>query len=91
MTVLERTRPLRSLLAHLPAPGAWTAHARCRTAPPELFFPAKTDSLDAARNICAHCPVRDACRAYAIAAGPALKGVWGGLSERERDRARRGE
>ena len=36
-----------------------------------------------AKAICARCPVRDACLAYALDTGEAF-GVWGGLTEDER-------
>ena len=38
---------------------------------------------DAAKAICATCPVQQPCRTYALAAGE-LYGVWGGLGELER-------
>ncbi|MGH3656849.1 MAG: WhiB family transcriptional regulator [Micromonosporaceae bacterium] len=38
---------------------------------------------------CGHCPVRDACREYAFAAGERA-GVWGGLTPAERIELARG-
>jgi WhiB family redox-sensing transcriptional regulator len=40
-----------------------------------------------AQAICAECPVLSECREYAVAI-PALRGIWGGLTESGRHRAR---
>jgi len=54
----------------------------------DLWF----DDADAARRICAHCPVRNDCLDYAMRAeessGIQLIGVWGGLSPIQRKRLR---
>ena len=44
----------------------------------------------AALEVCAGCPVRRECADYAVAAGPRLGGVWGGLTAAERARIRQG-
>lgn len=75
-------------LADVPAPGPWARRGRCRTAPPSLFFPERGDDLRQARAICKGCPVVDQCAAYAIPHRD-LRGVWGGLSEKERRLLRR--
>lgn len=63
----------------------WQDRGACREVDPDLFFPGKGEPVDPARRICAGCPVRAECLAYALAAsGPALVGVWGGTTERER-------
>ncbi|WP_016881504.1 MULTISPECIES: WhiB family transcriptional regulator [unclassified Rhodococcus (in: high G+C Gram-positive bacteria)] len=41
---------------------------------------------NAAKTLCAQCPVIDACRNYALTAGETY-GVWGGTTEKERRRA----
>jgi WhiB family redox-sensing transcriptional regulator len=46
--------------------------------------PAKADREARAKAICARCPVRDPCRRHALAAEEPY-GVWGGLTEAERD------
>lgn len=71
----------------------WTAQAACQGHATGGFFPGRGDSLriDAARSVCAHCPVRIECGEYAILRGE--PGIWGGLTERDRrriSRARRG-
>jgi WhiB family transcriptional regulator, redox-sensing transcriptional regulator len=66
----------------------WSVHALCVTTDPEIFFP-PTDNLAAeARAICAQCPVRRNCLAYAIAADEPF-GIWGGLEPQERRTLRR--
>lgn len=58
---------------------------------PGWWFPeveTKT-TTELARALCASCPELGPCQRYAIAAGPMLVGVWGGLSSSERQRARR--
>jgi WhiB family redox-sensing transcriptional regulator len=67
---------------------AWMLEARCLDADPEAFFPEKGGSTREAKRICAACPVRDECLDYALANDERF-GIWGGLSERERRRAKR--
>lgn len=66
----------------------WMLQARCLDADPEAFFPEKGGSTREAKRICAACPVRDDCLDYALANDERF-GIWGGLSERERRRAKR--
>lgn len=55
------------------------------TAPPSTFFPSDGAGVEVARNICATCPVREACLEHALV-NRIDHGVWGGCSERERRR-----
>jgi WhiB family redox-sensing transcriptional regulator len=66
----------------------WMLEARCLDADPEAFFPEKGGSTREAKRICAACPVRDECLEYALENDERF-GIWGGLSERERRRAKR--
>jgi WhiB family redox-sensing transcriptional regulator len=75
-------------LASTPGPGPWVTHARCRDSAWQVFFPRRGQDLDPARAICALCSVIDPCRQYAIPISE-LHGVWGGLSENQRRRARK--
>lgn len=68
-------------------PGTWRLRARCRGVPTAVFFPTAGDGIEAAQRVCRHCPVHADCRRYALSI-PWLKGVWGGLSEEGRRRAR---
>lgn len=74
----------------LPVPGLAEAACHSGGVKTEWFFPlVETDlSTRAAREVCAGCPELEPCRRYAVAAGPQLIGVWGGLSSSERQRAR---
>ncbi len=66
----------------------WMLEARCLDADPEAFFPEKGGSTREAKRICATCPVRTECLEHALANDERF-GIWGGLSERERRRAKR--
>lgn len=78
----------------------WQDHALCRTIDRELFFD-DTGACEAkppmsariqrwrAKQVCAHCPVADACYQHATTAGAAF-GVFGGLDQRDRIDLRRG-
>ena len=52
---------------------------------PDLFYPSSGESHAMAVEVCASCPVREQCRDYGMAED---HGIWGGLSERERQRVR---
>jgi len=73
----------------------WHADAACREHPLELFFPRRRrghpvrDTVAEAKRVCAGCLVRDDCRAWALARGAELRGVWAGLSEHDRQVLRR--
>jgi WhiB family transcriptional regulator, redox-sensing transcriptional regulator len=60
----------------------WIALAKCKTMKPALFFPHDGTGVRQAQQICAICPVKRACLAYALENG-LNHGVWGGTSERE--------
>lgn len=66
----------------------WASRALCAGADPELFFPPGDDRASEARHICAICPVRGECLAYAITADEPF-GIWGGLDPHERENLRR--
>lgn len=68
----------------------WMSAALCAQTDAETFYPEKGQSTQAAKKICASCPVKVQCLEYAIVHDERF-GVWGGLSERERRRYRRGE
>jgi WhiB family transcriptional regulator, redox-sensing transcriptional regulator len=66
----------------------WRLLAACRHADPELFFPVSAsgpslDQVTQAKAICARCPVRQQCLAFALNTRQD-HGVWGGTSEEER-------
>lgn len=67
----------------------WQERALCAQTDPEAFFPEKGGSTREAKRICLGCEVRDECLEYALAHDERF-GIWGGLSERERRRLKRG-
>lgn len=80
-----------------PAPGGWVMFAACGKHDPEIWQPelSKTGrhggwhrgQLEKARSVCRDCPVRPQCLAHAVE--HVETGVWGGLTEHERDELRR--
>ncbi len=88
------TVPQLSLIAGLdamvdPAEEQWQDRALCAQTDPEAFFPEKGGSTREAKRICLGCEVRGECLEYALANDERF-GIWGGLSERERRRLKRG-
>lgn len=69
---------------------AWRARAACIPHPIEMFFPDANDrpAIEAAKRICATCPVHADCLATALADGD-THGIRGGLTVRERRRIAR--
>lgn len=66
----------------------WRDHAVCREEDPELFFPVGNSAdayhqADAAKAVCARCPVMEQCGRWAIR-NRVEHGVWGGMSENDR-------
>ena len=72
-----------------PADEEWQERALCAQTDPEAFFPEKGGSTREAKRICLGCDVKDSCLEYALANDERF-GIWGGLSERERRRLKRG-
>lgn len=61
----------------------WREQAACATVDSDLFFPHDGTGVRVAQAICAGCPVKGACLAYALDAGERF-GIWGGVSEKQR-------
>lgn len=79
----ERFRPITTLWE-------WQRHAACRGAGSSYFYSpqgergrSRRDREERALAICAGCPVREPCAAFALA-GHEAYGVWGGMTENER-------
>lgn len=60
----------------------WMGKAVCASADPEEWFPEKGSSSQAAKKICAGCPVVNECLQFALDHNE--YGIWGGTSRRER-------
>jgi WhiB family transcriptional regulator, redox-sensing transcriptional regulator len=67
----------------------WTDDALCAQTDPDAFYPEKGGSTRDAKRVCLQCPVRMPCLEWALAHDERF-GIWGGLSERERRRLKRG-
>lgn len=81
---MPRPKPSISIDAHVPET-AWQRHGLCVGLDPNIFYPPDQVGSDAAKTICAGCPVRAVCLEYALETREKY-GVWGGCSERERRR-----
>ena len=66
-------------------PRNWMDLAACDGTDNATFFPEIGGSTREAKRVCAVCPVRGDCLAYALDNRIAF-GVWGGLSEQQRSR-----
>ena len=65
---------------------AWMRNAACKGHEPEAWFPRAGGKPDPkVLAVCDRCPVKDACRDYAIDTH-ADHGIWGGLSPEQRKR-----
>ncbi len=67
----------------------WQDRALCAQTDPEAFFPEKGGSTREAKRICQGCEVKPECLEFALHNDERF-GIWGGLSERERRRLKRG-
>ena len=68
--------------------GHWRSAAACRSADPELFFPISDsgkslEQMAEAKAVCAGCPVRRECLAFAVGTQQ-VHGIWGGTTADER-------
>jgi WhiB family redox-sensing transcriptional regulator len=89
----ERFSPLGTILSMdldtiTPPHLTWQEQALCAQTGAEFFFPEPGSSVREAKRICGLCPIRSACLDFALAHDERF-GVWGGLSEKERQALRR--
>ena len=73
----------------------WQFQGLCRTTNPDIFFhpegergPSRHRREARAKAICEQCPVLRECREHALAVHEPY-GVWGGMTEEERDEVHR--
>ncbi|MFF0815106.1 WhiB family transcriptional regulator [Rhodococcus sp. NPDC003318] len=91
---MARLAPVSALPAATAEDWEWQLRARCRGMDSAMFFhpegsrgSARTWRIRTAKAVCAECPVIEACREHALSV-PEQYGIWGGLSESERDARR---
>ncbi len=83
-----------AFIGRLPVPTTeawdWQVDAACRGMASSFFFhpwgergPSRDARVRRAKEVCAECPVIEACRRHALEVQEQY-GVWGGLSEEER-------
>ena len=63
----------------------WVTESACKGLDPMIFYPATDEEATAAKAVCAVCPVQSECLEHAIGQRE-HNGVWGGATERERQR-----
>ncbi len=68
---------------------AWRDQAACRGVDPALFYPEVGEPGTEAKAVCAKCPVRSECLAFALDNREG-DGIWGGVSSKKRMNMRRG-
>ncbi len=61
----------------------WQAQSACKGKGPDLFFPERGGSVDAAKKLCAGCAVHRPCLEAALA-DPGTLGISGGVSDHGR-------
>lgn len=66
----------------------WAGEAKCAGEPSIEFFPETPNRPKRALALCGICPVQKQCLYHALTF-PEEYGVWGGMTERERERLRR--
>lgn len=87
LRVIESVRAFKGMVDnHRPE---WSDEGLCKGLRAELFYPVRGESSDEAKEVCMVCPVAPECLGFAVRNGERF-GVWGGTSERERRRLRRG-
>jgi WhiB family redox-sensing transcriptional regulator len=79
MTATHPEFPTMALDTH------WKLKAACREVEDsDIFYSTAHDKQRAAKRFCVGCPVRPDCLEYALLTDQ--YGIWGGMSERERDK-----
>ena len=78
----------------MPPPEPWMDDpgVACKGVDAELFFPTRGSRLtdtQAAKAVCRRCPVQRPCLWFAVN-DPAVQGIWGGASMKERNAIRMG-
>jgi hypothetical protein len=76
-------------IAALVEPPLWHLDAACKEAPSSVsWFPQLGESARPAVAVCGRCLVATECRAWSLAQGPKLEGIWAGMGARGRQKLR---
>lgn len=87
--IVEATRlTARSTINELVVRTDWMERANCKGVDTQAFYPSDGDFAVEAIRACLGCDVRAECLDYALVNNE--QGIWGGTSQRERARMRRG-
>ncbi len=81
------TGPRRYNKTALLAISSWMNFASCRGEDSELFF--ESVHMMKAKKICRSCPVSAECLSFAFELGDELQGVWGGMTQKDRQNLRK--
>ena len=82
-----RGEDLVDRLVELLQPPPWYRRAACRGSQLDFVPSTRGGNVTAQKAVCAACSVREQCLAAALSHAD-YQGIWGGLSQRERERAR---
>lgn len=63
----------------------WLNRSACKGLDPTVFYPSTDEEADEAKAVCFTCPVQEDCLEHAIG-NREHNGIWGGATERERQR-----
>lgn len=81
---------LIGMFANIISPQPWVAEALCaEIGDGDLWFPIKGNSARPAKRVCEVCHIRAECLKYALD-NNVKHGIFGGFSERDRDKLNRG-
>lgn len=69
----------------------WAHFAACKDKSTDMFFPSTSEDpcIAEAKKVCAGCLVKDECRAWGLTLPSGDEGIYGGLTQGERRKARR--
>ena len=85
ITIVDLTRQYKQY-KRLTLTSSWQRQAACKGEEVDIFLNSNREVE--AKRFCADCPVADQCLAFAIQT-PNLAGVYGGVGEKDRDKAYR--
>lgn len=88
MNTMDDTLEFNIFEAPILAERPWAVFASCKSEEATSFFPQTKEEESSALAICGICPVQQDCLDHALETSERF-GVWGGTTERERQKLRR--